>query len=47
MDNSKCFGLSLGKFPSCVRYFDSNNVEGSVESWMEAEMSWVEVVGGG
>ena len=26
-----------------MRYFGSNNVEGAVESWVEAEMSWVEV----
>ena len=30
-----------------MKYFGSNIVEGVVESWMEAEMSWVEVGGGG
>ena len=26
-----------------VQYFGSNNVEGVAESWLEAQMSWVEV----
>ena len=26
-----------------MRYFVSYNVEGVAESWMDAEMSWVEV----
>ena len=30
-----------------MRYFGSNNVEGVAESWVEAEMSWVEVDGAG
>ena len=30
-----------------MRYFGSYNVEGVAESWMEAEMSWVEVDGAG
>ena len=30
-----------------MKYFGSNNVEGVAESWMEAEMSWVEVGGAG
>ena len=34
---------NLGKLPNYVRYFGSNNVEGVAESWVEAEMSWVEV----
>ena len=43
MDSFKFFGLNLGKLPNYVRYFGSNNVEGVAESWVEAEMSWVEV----
>ena len=30
-----------------MQYFGSNNVEGVAESWVEAEMSWVEVDGAG
>ena len=30
-----------------MRYFGSNIVEGVAESWVEAEMSWVEVDGAG
>ena len=30
-----------------MQYFGSNIVEGVAESWMEAEMSWVEVDGAG
>ena len=41
------FGLNLGKLPNYVPYFGSNIVEGVVESWVEAEMSWVEVGGAG
>ena len=47
MDNFEFFGLNLGKLPNYVRYFGSNNVEGVAESWVEAEMSWVEVDGTG
>ena len=47
MDSFKFFGLNLGKLPNYVRYFGSNNVEGVAESWVEAEMSWVEVDGAG
>ena len=36
------FGLNLGKLPNYVQYFGSNNVEGVAESWVEAEMSWVD-----
>ena len=43
MDNSKFFGLNLGKFPYYVEYFGSNNVEGVAKSWGEVKMSWVEV----
>ena len=41
------FDLNLGKLPNYVQYFASNNVEGLAESWVEAEMSWVEVDGAG
>ena len=47
MDNFEFVDLSLEKLPNYVQYFGSNNVEGVVESWVEAEMSWVEVDGGG
>ena len=30
-----------------MQYFGSNIVEGVAESWVEAEMSWVEMGGGG
>ena len=30
-----------------MQYFCSNIVEGVAESWVEVEMSWVEVGGGG
>ena len=40
-------GLNLGKLPNYVRYFGSNIVEGVAESWMETEMSWVDVNGAG
>ena len=40
------FGLNLGKLLNYVRHFGSNIVAGVVESWVEAEMSWVEVGGG-
>ena len=30
-----------------MQYFGSNIVEGVAESWVEAEMSWVEVDGAG
>ena len=41
------FGLNLGKLPNYVQYFGSNIVEGVAESWVEAEMSWMEVGGAG
>ena len=47
MDNFWFFGLNLGKFPNYVQYFGSNIVEGVAKSWVEAEMSWVEVDGAG
>ena len=31
------------KLPNYVQYFDSNIVEGGAESWVETEMSWMEV----
>ena len=43
MDNFKFFSLNLGKLPNYVQYFGSNIVKGVTESWVEAEMSWVEV----
>ena len=46
-DNFEFFGLNLGKLPNYVRYFSSYNIEGVVESWVEAEMSLVEVDGAG
>ena len=49
MDNFQIFGLYLGKLPSYVQYFCSNIVEDVAESWVEGEMSWLEVdrTGGG
>ena len=47
MDNFWFFGLNLGKLSNYVQYFGSNFVEGVAESWVEAEMSWVEVDGAG
>ena len=47
IDNFEFFSLNLGKLPSCVRYFGSNNVEGVAESWVEVEMSWVGMDGVG
>ena len=46
-DNLGFFGLNLGKLPNCVRHFGSNIVEGVAESWVKAEMNWVEVDGVG
>ena len=36
----------MGKLPNYVQYFGSYNIEGVAESWVEAEMSWVEVGAG-
>ena len=47
MDNFEFFGLDLGKFANYVGYFGSSIVEGVAESWLEVEMSWVEVDGAG
>ena len=46
-DNFEFFGLNLGKLPNYMRYFGFNNVEGVAESWVEGEISWVEVDGAG
>ena len=46
-DKFEFFALNLGKLPNYVQYFGSHNVEGVAESWVEAEMSWVELVGDG
>ena len=45
MDSFKFFGLNLEKLANYERYFGSNNVEDVAESWVEAEISWVEVNG--
>ena len=37
------FALTLGKLPNYVR----NELDGGGWSWMEVEMSWVELDGGG
>ena len=42
-DNFEFFGPNLGKSPNSVQYFGFSNVEGIAESWLETEMSWVEV----
>ena len=47
LDNSEFFGLNLGKLPNYMRYFGSYSIEGVPERWVEAEMSWVEMGGGG
>ena len=44
--NFRFFGLNLAKSPNYGQYFDSNN-ESVAESWVEANMSWVEVGGAG
>ena len=46
-DNFDFFDLNLGKFPNYVRYFGLKIVEGVAESWVETDMSWVEVDGCG
>ena len=45
MNNFLFFSLNLGKLPNYMQHFGPNNVEGVAESWVEAEMSWVEVDG--
>ena len=44
-NNFDFLGLNLGKLPIYVQYFGSNIVKGVAESWVEVEMSWVEVEG--
>ena len=46
-DNFEFFGLNLGKFPNYVQYFGSNYVDGVGESWLEADVNWMEVDGAG
>ena len=46
-DNFWFFVLNLGKLPNYVQYFGLNIVEVVAESWVETEMSWVEVDGAG
>ena len=46
-DKLEFLGLNLGKLLNDMRYFDFLNVKGVAESWVEAEMSWVEVDGAG
>ena len=41
------FDLNLRILLNYMRYFGSNNMEGVAGSWMEVEMSWVEVIRGG
>ena len=41
------FWLKFGEIAQLRKYFGSNIVEGVVESWVEAEMSWVELGGAG
>ena len=45
MDNSEFVGPNFGKLPNYVQYFGSNNVEGVAESWVEVQISWMEVDG--
>ena len=47
IDSFKFFGLNLGKLPNYARYFGSNIIEGIAESWVEVDMSCVEVDGAG
>ena len=42
-DNFDAFGLYLGKLSNYVGYSSSCNTKSVAESWMETEMSWVEV----
>ena len=47
VDNFEFFGLNLGKLPNYMRYFGSDNVESVADSWVEVEMSCVEMGGAG
>ena len=40
------FSLNLGKLPNTVQYLGSCSVKSVAESWAEAEMRWVKMVGG-
>ena len=42
-DNFEFLGVNLGKLSNYVQYFGSYNVEGVPESWVETEISWVEM----
>ena len=46
-NNFDFFGLNFGKLPNHVRLFGFYNFEGIGESWVEAEVSWVNVGGAG
>ena len=46
-DNFEFFGLNVEKMPNYIQCFGSNNVVGVAESWVEAEMSWIDVDGAG
>ena len=41
--NFHFFDLNLEKLTNYVQYFGSNNFEDVAESWVETELSWVEV----
>ena len=43
MDKFEISHQNLGKLPNYAQYMGSNNVESVAETWIEAEMSWVEV----
>ena len=47
MDNFEFFGSNFRKLPNYVQYFGSNNVEGVAESWVEVQISCMEVDGAG
>ena len=42
-DNFEISHQNLEKLPNYAQYMGSNNVESVAETWIEAEMSWVEV----
>ena len=42
-NNFEIFGPYFGKLSNYLQYFGYNNIEGVAESWMEAEMSWVDM----
>ena len=42
-DKIEFFVLNLEKLPNYLQNFVSYNVEGVTESWVETEISWVEV----